>query len=57
MKQLILHLWKDESGQDLTEYALLLVLIALVAIAAMNNIATAIEKAFNKAATDLAVTT
>jgi Flp pilus assembly pilin Flp len=57
MKQLILHLWKDESGQDLTEYALLLVLIALVAIASMNNIAKAIETAFNKAATDLAVTT
>ena len=24
--------WRDESGQDLTEYALLLVLIALVAV-------------------------
>jgi pilus assembly protein Flp/PilA len=54
---LLLHLWQDESGQDLTEYALLLVLIALVAIASMKNIATAIKTAFNTAATDLAITT
>jgi Flp pilus assembly pilin Flp len=55
--KVLIHLWKDQSGQDLTEYALLLVLIALVAIASMKNIATAIETAFNTAATDLAITT
>jgi Flp pilus assembly pilin Flp len=55
--KLLLHLWKDEAGQDLTEYALLLVLIALVAIASMRRIATAIETAFNTAATDLVVPT
>ena len=57
MKDLMKRLWKDESGQDLTEYALLLVLIALAAIAAMGTLATAIEKVYNAAATDLAVTT
>jgi Flp pilus assembly pilin Flp len=56
MKPLLLHLWKDQSGQDLTEYALLLVLISLVAIVSMQRIATAIRNAFNTAATNLATT-
>ncbi len=57
MKNLINRLWKDESGQDLTEYALLLVLIALVAIASMRTLATAIQTVYNTAASDLAVGT
>jgi Flp pilus assembly pilin Flp len=56
MKPLILHLWKDQSGQDITEYALLLVLISLVAIVSMKRIATANRNAFNTAATNLATT-
>jgi Flp pilus assembly pilin Flp len=56
MKSLFLRLWKDESGQDLTEYALLLVLIALAAITAMQGLAVAIEKVYNQAATNLATT-
>jgi Flp pilus assembly pilin Flp len=52
-----LLLWKDEAGQDLTEYALLLVLIVLVAIASIQRIATAIEIAFNTTAADLAIST
>jgi len=54
---LLFQLWKDEAGQDLTEYALLLVLIALVAIASMKTLATAVKTVFTTAATDLAVTT
>jgi Flp pilus assembly pilin Flp len=57
MKNLLSRLWNEESGQDLTEYALLLVLIALVAVASMKGLATAIETVYNTAATDLAVTT
>jgi Flp pilus assembly pilin Flp len=53
----LLQLWKDESGQDLTEYALLLVLVALFAIASMKVLATAIKNVFTTAAADLAVTT
>jgi len=30
------HLWSDADGQGLTEYALMLVLIAIVAIAALT---------------------
>lgn len=53
MKSLLKHLWKEESGQDLTEYALLLVLIALVAVAALQGLATSISTVYSKAASDL----
>jgi pilus assembly protein Flp/PilA len=53
MKMLWMRLWKEEKGQDLTEYALLLVLIALAAVAAMNNLATSISGAFSNAAASL----
>ena len=51
------NLWKDESGQDLVEYALLVVLISLTATAAMGNLASGITAAFNNAATNLGGTT
>lgn len=38
---------KDESGQDLIEYALVVSLIALGATAAMGTVATSISTAFN----------
>jgi pilus assembly protein Flp/PilA len=57
MKNLLNRLWKEESGQDLTEYALLLVLVALAAIASMKTLAAAIANVYSTAATDLAVTT
>jgi len=53
MKELLMRLWQEESGQDLTEYALLLVLIALAAIGAMKGLATAISTAYNNATTNL----
>lgn len=53
MKRLLVSLWKEESGQDTTEYALLLALIAVASIAAMNTIATAIQTVFGAAAADL----
>ena len=53
MKRFVLHLWKDQSGQDLTEYALLLVLIALASMAALTPLATAINKVFSNAASNL----
>ncbi len=56
MKDLFMRLWKDESGQDLTEYALLLVLIALAAITAMGTLANAINAVYTTAAKNLATT-
>lgn len=57
MMELMKRLWKEEEGQDLTEYALLLVLIALAAVAGMNTLATAINSVFSNAATNLQTTT
>ena len=53
MKKLMLRLWKDEAGQDLTEYALLLVLLSLAAIGALGTLATAINGTFTNAAGNL----
>jgi pilus assembly protein Flp/PilA len=53
MKNLMIRLWKEEEGQDLTEYALLLVLLSLAAIATLGTLATAINSVFNKAAQNL----
>jgi pilus assembly protein Flp/PilA len=57
MRQVLKRLWKEEDGQDLTEYALLLVLIALAAITAMNTLANAIINVFTNAAANITTTT
>lgn len=49
MKNLLKRLWKEEEGQDLVEYGLLVVLVALAAIAGMNALAGAINSTFNTA--------
>lgn len=54
MKRRLTRLWKEEEGQDLTEYALLLVLISLVAIVAMSSVGTAVNSVFSNAAANLA---
>jgi len=56
MKNLLVRLWKEEEGQDLTEYGLLLVLIALVAIATMGKLGSAINNVFSNAAASLSTT-
>jgi pilus assembly protein Flp/PilA len=50
---LLKRLWNEEEGQDLTEYGLLLVLIALAAIAAMSKLGTAISNTFANASSNL----
>jgi pilus assembly protein Flp/PilA len=44
---------KDESGQDLVEYALVLALIALAATVSMKALATTIGTAFTSVGTKL----
>jgi pilus assembly protein Flp/PilA len=46
MKNLLTRLWKEEEGQDLIEYALLVALVALAAVVGMNSLATAINNEF-----------
>jgi Flp pilus assembly pilin Flp len=45
------RLWKEEEGQDLIEYVMLAVLIALGAAATFPTLATAIDKALSSACT------
>lgn len=47
------RLWNDEEGQDLVEYGLLLLLVALVAVASMKTIGSAVSNVFASAATTL----
>ena len=54
MKKALRRLWQEEEGQDLTEYALLIVLVALVCISSMNTLAGAISDVFSNAAGNLA---
>lgn len=54
MKDTLMRLWKEEEGQDLLEYALLIVLIVLVAAAAINPLGTAIATVYTSANTCIA---
>jgi pilus assembly protein Flp/PilA len=59
MKHALLHLYvnwellKDESGQDLIEYGLLVALVAFAATAGMTALATDINQAFTSIGTAL----
>ena len=53
MKQQIRRLWTDESGQDMVEYALLLVLLTLVVILALNLLGPTIGRFFNQVSNNL----
>ena len=47
------RLLRDESGQNMIEYALVASLIALAAIVAMQGVATALSTAFSKVSSHL----
>lgn len=47
------RLWTEESGQDLVEYALLVVLISLAAVVSMRSLANAISDSFSNASANL----
>jgi len=56
MRIMTRRLWKDEEGQDLTEYGLLLVLISLVAIATIGKLGSSINNVFSNAAASMSTT-
>jgi len=56
MKSGLKRLWKEQQGQDLTEYALLIVLIALALVTSIQPFAKAIENVFSNAAANLTTT-
>lgn len=46
MARLSVRLWKDQKGQDMLEYALLILLIALTLVASTRTLSTAIQGLF-----------
>ena len=53
MKNFLTTLWTDDSGQDMAEYALLLVLIAVVVAVAVIALRGAIVNGFDQATDQL----
>ncbi len=53
MEQLAARLWQEEEGQALTEYALLLVLVSLVAVSSMKNLASSVDGIYSHATADI----
>lgn len=57
MKNLLKLLWQEQKGQDLTEYALLLALLALGAITSIGTLSKMINNIFANAASNIATAT
>lgn len=55
MLRALTGLWKDEDGPTTVEYALMLVLVSIVAIAAWARLGTNVTIAANTAADNIAI--
>ncbi len=53
MKELGKRLWCEEDGQDLAEYALILVLISLVAVAVLQAIGSSVHNLYSTASSNM----
>jgi pilus assembly protein Flp/PilA len=53
MEKLLRRLWLEQQGQDLVEYALLIALVAMAAIASFKTLANALKDVFSNAAANL----
>ena len=53
MKDIAKRLLREEAGQDLVEYALLMALIGLIAVASMQTVGSTIKNIFAYAAANL----
>jgi len=53
MKMMLRRLWKEEEGQDLTEYGLLLLFISLVCIAVVQGLGSVVKNVFSNASASL----
>jgi pilus assembly protein Flp/PilA len=57
IRTLLEWLWREDGGQDLVEYALVVALIGLASVAAMNNVANVLDIAFSNAVANMSSTT
>jgi Flp pilus assembly pilin Flp len=54
MKELLLRLWKDEQGQDLVEYALIVAAVGLALITTVNTLSQAVVSLYQSITDGLA---
>jgi|ERR1035438_7641544 Flp pilus assembly pilin Flp len=54
MKKILARLWNEQIAQDLTEYALILLLIGLSAITATKTLASSIKGSYSNVGSDIA---
>ena len=47
IKQLFIRLWKQEDGQDLVEYALIVAAVGLALITTVNQLSTAVVSLYS----------
>jgi pilus assembly protein Flp/PilA len=53
MKNFWINFWKDEEGQDLVEYALIVAAIALGMVASVRGVVTALNSLYESITTGL----
>ena len=53
MRIMLRRLWMEEEGQDLTEYGMLLMFIALFSIAVIQGMGSVVKNVFSNASTSL----
>jgi len=56
MKKFLINFWKDEEGQDLVEYALIVAAIALGMVASVRGVVTALNSLYESITAGLALT-
>ena len=56
MKKFWINFWKDEEGQDLVEYALIVAAIALGMVASVRGVVTALNSLYESITAGLALT-
>lgn len=54
MKELLLRLWRDEQGQDLVEYALIVAAVGLALITTVNTLSQAVVSLYQSITDGLA---
>lgn len=54
MKQLLQRIWRDESGQDLVEYALIVAAVGLALITTVNTLSQAVVSLYQSITDGLA---
>ena len=47
IKQLLLRIWKEEDGQDLVEYALIVAAVGLALITTVNQLSVAVVSLYS----------